>query len=109
LVLIIYIASCVRVEYYPWGQDEVLRDLVALQQFDGSVMLNAQLCAVTKVSADTLAQLRQSFGSVTDSQLATALAIAFLNSKLSALKAKWHLVEAKVQSSIVSLLTRMLC
>ncbi|KAI4214755.1 MAG: hypothetical protein LQ351_002831 [Letrouitia transgressa] len=82
---------------FPRGsKNDPLQDIISLQKFDGSWDINKQLLAVLAKSESKVDKHRLTLKPVPSKQLwATALAIAFLESKMAADKEIWELVVGK--------------
>ena len=70
--------------------------LVALQKFDGAFHLSLELCQLLHVDREAAVQ-RAADAGVTESDVATALALLCFESRLASLRADWQLIAAKVR------------
>ena len=77
------------------SQNDAMRSLVALQEFDGSFELTATLTGLIGVSADAVHGKLSTFGA-SDTIVATAVAVAYFQTKLAHLQDDWQLVVSKV-------------
>jgi hypothetical protein len=81
-----------------------LQSLTDLQQFDGSFLLNAALCGVVGVDIAKLQALVTEL-SVSDVAVATAVAIAFFETKLGHMQDDWSLLVNKARKWLTKTLT----
>ena len=86
----------------PLTPHDLLRSLVLLQQFDGS--FDASVVSVTGSDASTLAALAAELG-VSVEAVATALAVAFFETKLAHLQDDWQLIVAKARKWLTKNIT----
>lgn len=80
--------------------EQALQALVALQEFDGSFALQSQLCTPTGTTLHALQALVAELALSADA-VATAVAIAFFESKLAHLQDDWQLIVNKARKWLV--------